>query len=375
MFNLEYCSNLTDSGRAGTEGDGMIHARGLVQTFHTGQGKKKVPVQAVDGVDLDVAEGEVVGFLGPNGAGKTTTLRMLTTLLRPTAGTATVAGYDVVRDAVQVRRSIGYVSQTGGAFSGAYAGEEVMDHGMLYGLSKAHVEKRGKELFEQFQLDGLWRRMPKNMSGGQKRRLDIAMGLIHDPSLVFLDEPTTGLDPQARANLWEHIARLRSERGATVFLTTHYLDEADALSDRIVIIDRGRIVASDTSDNLKAQVAGDLIDLEIADETQVASAAEKLGAIAEPERHGLPGVEVEGRHVRGRVQRAGRAVPGLLRNLEQASITLDSIEVHRPTLDDVFLTLTGRSLRDAEASGDAEPTAEPGTTEDDVPTELQGADR
>jgi ABC-2 type transport system ATP-binding protein len=217
--------------------------------------------------------------------------------------------------------------------------------------------------------------MPKNMSGGQKRRLDIAMGLIHEPTLMFLDEPTTGLDPQARANLWEHIRGLRERRGATVFLTTHYLDEADALSDRIIIIDRGRIVAADTADNLKAQVAGDLVDLEVAADDRVGLAAQKLGAIAEPERHGLPGVEVEGRHVRGRVQRAGRAVPGLLRNLEQASITLDSIEVHRPTLDDVFLTLTGRSLRDAEASGDAEPTTEPGTTEDDVPTELQGADR
>ena len=155
-----------------------------------------------------------------------------------------------------MRRSIGYVSQAGSTFSSARAGEEVMDHGMLYGMSKADAVRRGRQLFDELQLEGLWERMPKNMSGGQKRRLDIAMGLIHDPTLVFLDEPTTGLDPQARANLWEHIAKLRSERGATVFLTTHYLDEADALSDRIVIIDRGQIVASDTADNLKSQVAG-----------------------------------------------------------------------------------------------------------------------
>ena len=328
----------------------MIHARGLVQAFQTRKGRTKHEVLAVDGVDLDIAEGEVVAFLGPNGAGKTTTLRMLTTLLRPTAGTATVAGFDVVREAVQVRRRIGYVSQTGGAFGGARAGDEVMDHGMLYGRSHREVERHGKELFEQFQLDGLWDRMPKTMSGGQKRRLDIVMGLIHSPALVFLDEPTTGLDPQARANLWQHISGLRSDRGATVFLTTHYLDEADTLSDRIVIIDRGRIVAADTADNLKAQVAGDLIDLEIADPTLVTPAGERLAAIAEPPRHGLPGVEVEGSHVRGRVQRAGRAVPGLLRDLEAAGITLEAIEVHRPTLDDVFLTLTGRSLRDAEAS-------------------------
>ena len=170
----------------------MIHARGLVQTFSTGRGKQKKEVKAVDGVDLDIAEGEVVGFLGPNGAGKTTTLRMLTTLLRPTAGTATVNGFDVVADAVMVRRSIGYVSQAGGAFSQAQAGDEVVDHGMLYGLTRAEATRRGKALFDELQLDGLWERMPKNMSGGQKRRLDIVMGLVHEPTLVFLDEPTTG---------------------------------------------------------------------------------------------------------------------------------------------------------------------------------------
>lgn len=320
----------------------MITARGLVQTFHTGRGKNAKEVRAVEGVDLDVAEGEVVGFLGPNGAGKTTTLRMLTTLLRPTAGTATVAGYDVVAEPVQVRRSIGYVSQVGAAFSGAYAGDEVVDHGMLYGMSRADAVRRGQELFERLQLDGLWKRMPRNMSGGQKRRLDVVMGLIHDPTLVFLDEPTTGLDPQARANLWQHIQDLRSTHGATVFLTTHYLDEADVLADRILIIDQGRIVAADTSDNLKAQVAGDLVDLEVADTAQVSVAAEKLGSIAES-------VELDGRRVRGRVGRAGRAVPGLLRELEAAGVALDSIEVARPTLDDVFLTLTGRTLRDAES--------------------------
>jgi ABC-2 type transport system ATP-binding protein len=320
----------------------MIQARGLVQTFTTRQGREKVQVRAVDGVDLDVAEGEVVGFLGPNGAGKTTTLRMLTTLLRPTAGTATVAGYDVVRQSQEVRRSIGYVSQTGGAFSYARAGDEVVDHGMLYGVSRADATRRGHELFEQLELRGLWKRTPRQMSGGQKRRLDIVMGLIHDPRLVFLDEPTTGLDPQARANLWEHIADLRRERGATVFLTTHYLDEADALSDRIMIIDQGRIIASDTAENLKAAVSGDLVDLQVADTTRVSDAATALKAIAET-------VEIEDHHVRGRVSRAGREVPGLLRDLDRTGIALDAIEVHRPTLDDVFLTLTGRTLRDAEA--------------------------
>jgi ABC-2 type transport system ATP-binding protein len=199
------------------------------------------------------------------------------------------------------------------------------------------------------------------MSGGQRRRLDIVMGLIHEPTLVFLDEPTTGLDPQARANLWEHIADLRRRRGATVFLTTHYLDEADALSDRIIIIDRGRIVASDTAENLKANVSGDLVDLEVADAAHVALAAERLGTIVEPGAGGggPAGVEVDGTHVRGRVRGAGRAIPGLLRELDRSQITLDSIQVHRPTLDDVFLSLTGRSLRDAEATPQDAPSDAP----------------
>ncbi|WP_207025026.1 ATP-binding cassette domain-containing protein [Phycicoccus sp. DTK01] len=323
----------------------MIQARGLVQTFTTREGRAKKQVRAVDGVDLDVAEGEVVGFLGPNGAGKTTTLRMLTTLLRPSAGTATVAGFDVVRAPAEVRRRIGYVSQSGSTGSFARAGDEIVDHGMLYGMSGADARRRGRELFEQLDLPGMWTRQPRSMSGGQRRRLDIAMGLVHDPTLVFLDEPTTGLDPQARANLWQHIAGLRTERGATVFLTTHYLDEADTLSDRIVVIDHGRIVAADTSDNLKAQVAGDLVDLEVVDPGRVADVAARLGAIA-------TGVEVEGRHARGRVPRAAVAVPPLLRDLAVTGTDLATFEVRRPTLDDVFLALTGRSLRDSGAASE-----------------------
>src|SRR6187402_3027012 len=268
----------------------MITARGLTQTFTSRAGREKTDVTAVDGIDLDVAEGEVVAFLGPNGAGKTTTLRILTTLLKPTAGTATVAGYDVATQAEDVRRSIGYVSQSGSTGSVTRAGEEVVDHGMLYGMSAADARARGLHLFEQLDLEGLWTRQPRAMSGGQRRRLDIVMGLIHEPTLVFLDEPTTGLDPQARANLWTHIGDLRKRRGATVFLTTHYLDEADALSDRIIIIDHGRIIASDTSDNLKAQVSGDLVDLEVADPDLVTEAATRLDAIAETGREGRDAV-------------------------------------------------------------------------------------
>ena len=312
----------------------MIEAKGLTKVY----GEKT----AVGGVSFTVQAGRVTGFLGPNGAGKTTTLRILTTLLKPTAGTATVAGFDVAKQSVDVRRSIGYCSQVGSTFSGAYAGDEVVDHGMLYGMSKKDAVAHGQALFERLQLEGLWRRKPRNMSGGQKRRLDIAMALIHAPKLVFLDEPTTGLDPQARANLWDHIASLRTDHGATVFLTTHYLDEADTLADRVMVIDQGRIVANDTPENLKAAVSGDLVSLEVATDEQVAIARDKLSSISET-------IEVDERLVSGRVPRAGKAVPGLLRDLESNGVSLESIEVARPTLDDVFLTLTGRSLRDADA--------------------------
>jgi ABC-2 type transport system ATP-binding protein len=327
----------------------LITARGLVQTFHTRQGREKVDVQAVKGVDLDVAEGEIVSFLGPNGAGKTTTLRMLTTLLKPTAGTATVNGYDVVKQSVQVRRSIGYVSQSGSTGQVARAGEEIMDHGMLYGISAQQAETRGKELFEQLALDGLWERQPKSMSGGQRRRLDIAMGLIHDPTLVFLDEPTTGLDPQARANLWTHIADLRTKRGATVFLTTHYLDEADALSDRVIVIDHGEIIASDSPDALKDNVSGDLVELDVVDADKVATAAQRLEMLARDRADGTgKDVEVDGHHVSARVPHASSQIQGLLRELDGAKVDLAHVQVRRPTLDDVFLTLTGRSLREGE---------------------------
>jgi len=319
----------------------MIHARGLARTFDTKRGREKVAVKAVAGVDIDVDEGEIVGFLGPNGAGKTTTLRMLTTLLKPTTGTATVAGYDLARDPINVRKSIGYVSQSGSTASEARAGEEIVDHGLLYGITAEQATRRGKELFEQLDLDGMWTRQPKTMSGGQRRRLDIAMGLVHDPKLVFLDEPTTGLDPQARANLWTHISDLRTKRGSTVFLTTHYLDEADALCDRILVIDHGSIVASDTPDALKRQVAGDLIELVLHDQAHVGVAAEQLSRLAGAE------AEVRDRVVSVRVPSAGSELPPLLRALDAAGVELAAIEVRRPTLDDVFLTMTGRSLRES----------------------------
>ncbi len=319
----------------------MIQVEGLTKTFTARRGKEKVEVAAVAGVDLHVDEGEIVGFLGPNGAGKTTTLRMLTTLLRPTAGTARVAGHDVAADPVAVRRAIGYVSQSGSTSPEARAGEEVVDHGMLYGISRAAAAARARELFAQLELDGLWDRKPGAMSGGQRRRLDIAMGLVHDPRLVFLDEPTTGLDPQARANLWGHIADLRRVRGSTVFLTTHYLDEADALCDRILVIDHGRIAAADTPDALKRQVAGDLVQLTVGAAADVEPARAALAA-AEPEEPPA----VDGLHVSARVRGVAGRLPTLVRRLDEQGIVLAGIEVRRPTLDDVFLTVTGRSLRE-----------------------------
>ena len=320
----------------------MIRARGLEQTFQTRRGKEKVDVKAVDGIDFDVAEGEIVGFLGPNGAGKTTTLRMLTTLLRPTAGEAKVAGYDVITQSREVRQNIGYVSQVGSTGNEVRAGEEIVDHGMLYGLGRKEVTARAEELFEQLDLGGMWERKPSKMSGGQRRRLDIAMGLVHRPKLVFLDEPTTGLDPQARANLWQHIRELRERHGATIVITTHYLDEADALSDRLVVIDHGTIVAADTQKNLKAQVAGDLVMLEVARPSDAARAAQAL------ERAGAEGeVEVAEARVSARVPSAGAALPGLVSTLDAAGIALESLDVTHPTLDDVFLELTGRSLRES----------------------------
>ncbi|WP_083751205.1 ABC transporter ATP-binding protein [Kribbella sp. ALI-6-A] len=324
----------------------MIEARGLVRTFKT----KRGPVQAVQGVDLDVADGEIVGFLGPNGAGKTTTMRMLATLIKPTNGSATVAGCDLAADPVGVRRRIGYVPQSGSTLPEAVAGDEVVDHARLYGVSKAKAIADGQRLFEELDLPGLWRRQCKTLSGGQRRRLDIVMGLIHDPKLIFLDEPTTGLDPQARANLWQHIRGLR-DRGATIFLTTHYLDEADALCDRILVIDHGRIVAAGTPEALKQQVSGDGVRLGLSDPAQAPAVARIVR-----ELDGAVEIETDAGGVSFRIPRGGSVLPGLLRQVDAVGIELDGVEVHRPTLDDVFLTMTGRSLRD---DGPGVPADEP----------------
>ncbi|MEU3842151.1 ATP-binding cassette domain-containing protein [Streptomyces sp. NPDC028635] len=232
----------------------VISASGLARTFTTKHG----PVEAVRGIDLTVREGEILGFLGPNGAGKTTTLRMLTTLLKPTGGTAVVAGHDLATDPVGVRRACGYVAQSGGVDPQISVREELVTQGRMYRLSKSEAVARAGELARDLDLTDLLDRKCGALSGGQRRRLDIAMALTHRPRVLFLDEPTTGLDPGSRADLWDLVRRLRGGHGTTVFLTTHYLDEADALSDRLVIVDKGTVVAEGTPTALKLQHGGSI---------------------------------------------------------------------------------------------------------------------
>ncbi|MEV0126599.1 ATP-binding cassette domain-containing protein [Streptomyces sp. NPDC050703] len=232
----------------------IISTSGLARTFRTKGG----PVEAVRGIDLTVRAGEILGFLGPNGAGKTTTLRMLTTLLPPTGGSATVAGCDLAADPAGVRRGIGYVAQSGGVDLSVSVREELITQGRLYRLPKARAESRAEELAHDLGLTGLMERPCAALSGGQRRRLDIAMGLTHRPEVLFLDEPTTGLDPGSRADLWALVRRLRDAHGTTVFLTTHYLDEADALSDRLVVVDKGAVVADGTPGALKLRYGGSI---------------------------------------------------------------------------------------------------------------------
>lgn len=278
--------------------------------------------------------------------GKTTTLRMLTTLLRPTAGEATVAGHDLLANPAGVRHRIGYVAQAGGTDSNAKVREELVQQGRLYRLSAEEAGRRATVLRDQLDLRGLDDRMVKTLSGGQRRRLDIAMGLVHEPPLVFLDEPTTGLDPQSRANMWTHIARVRGELNTTVFLTTHYLEEADALCDRILVIDEGEIVAEGTPDELKRRVSGDIITIEVGGD---AEAARRVLANGAGRAIGLREVDAHDQTLRLTVADGDRALLAVMRELDGAQVELASIQLHRPTLDDVFLTMTGRSLRDEQA--------------------------
>ncbi|MEW9553966.1 ATP-binding cassette domain-containing protein [Nonomuraea sp. NPDC050783] len=326
----------------------MIHARALTRTFKV----KKETVQAVRGLDLDVEAGQLVAFLGPNGAGKSTTLRILTTLLPPTSGTATVAGYDVTADPAGVRSRIGYVGQRGSAGEGFRARDELVTQGRCYGLTARDAAARADELLDLLDLTPLAGRTPGTLSGGQRRRLDIALGLVHRPDLLFLDEPSTGLDPKSRAEIWRHILRLREAYGTTLFLTTHYLEEADDMAERVVIVDNGRVIADGTPARLKSDLAGDRITLTTTTPEEARRAAAALGGLAEgtaestAEGRAESTAEstVEGTTVHLRVADAAATLPACLRALDAKLIEVVTAETARPTLDDVFLTLTGRSL-------------------------------
>jgi ABC-2 type transport system ATP-binding protein len=318
----------------------MIEIKQLRKSFKTRGGV----VEAVRGVDLSVKEGEVFGFLGPNGAGKTTTLRILATLLEPDGGEALVAGIDLRRQPGEVRRQIGYVAQGGSTWDDSTAREELVLQGRLYGLAKAEARERAAAAITAFQLDGFADRKCKTYSGGQRRRVDIALGIVHQPKLLFLDEPTTGLDPQSRAHMWDEIRRLRTE-GMTVFLTTHYLDEADALCDRIAIIDYGQVVALGSSAELKREIAGDVVTLGLN------GRGEEAAQILKGQPYLKDSEEYDG-GLRLYVDHGATAMPLIMRSLDAAGVEPSSIELHRPSLDDVFLAKTGRSLRD-----DAAPAA------------------
>jgi ABC-2 type transport system ATP-binding protein len=318
----------------------MIDVAGLKKFFTSGRGRKKTVVEAVRGVDLTVDECEIFGFLGPNGAGKTTTLRILTTLLSPDGGAATIAGADLLANPGEVRRRVGYVPQGGCTWHDASAREELVLHARMHGIGRRDAEQRTEAVLESFQLTEFADRYCKTYSGGQRRRVDIAMGVIHNPRVLFLDEPTTGLDPQSRARMWDEIRRLRNE-GTTVFITTHYLDEADALCDRISIMDHGEIVAEGSPDTLKREVTGDVVVVSLNGSTpQASDLLEKQDYVRRLEATDEGGLRLF-------VDDGTVAIPQILRALDAAHLDLGSIQLYRPSLDDVFLTKTGRSLRDS----------------------------
>ena len=335
----------------------VIETAGLAKSF---EGRGEV-VRAVRGVDLRVGEGEIFGFLGPNGAGKTTTLRMLATLLEPSGGEATVAGHDLLKEPARVRERIGYVSQAGGADENATGRENLVLQGRLYGMAKKEARGRSEELAETLELSAFADRGVKTYSGGQRRRLDLALGMIHKPALLFLDEPTTGLDPQSRARLWEEVRRLR-DGGTTVFVTTHYMDEADALCDRLAIIDHGELVAEGTPGALKRRISGDVVEVDLDAGDVAPERAHELAGELFGDRPFVREVDGEGTLLRLYVDGGEQALPVILRALDAAGLGVAGISLSRPTLDDVFLRQTGRSLR--EADGGSAVAEQPARTEE-----------
>jgi ABC-2 type transport system ATP-binding protein len=317
--------------------DASIRAEGLVKTYPNG-------VQALNGLSFSVASGSVYALLGPNGAGKSTTVKILTTLSRANSGSATVAGLDVMRSPSAVRNVIGCVAQKSGVDANATGRENLRLQGRFYGLGGAALEDRITELLARFRLSEAADKIVRTFSGGMQRKLDIALGLIHQPAVLFLDEPTTGLDPEARAELWEEISRLSGQIGITILLTTHYLEEADRLAQLVGIVDRGRLVAEGTPEGLKSELRGDAVHVEFAqieDESRVRAALAGVDGIAE--------IALEGAGVRARAQHGASAAPAVLAALDRAGIKAMSVRIARPSLDDVYLKHTGRSLQEAES--------------------------
>jgi ABC-2 type transport system ATP-binding protein len=308
-----------------------IEAHGLVKTYPGG-------VRALDGIDLSVAAGTIFGLLGPNGAGKSTTVKILTTLSQADAGTARVAGLDVVRDAAAVRRAIGVVGQKPGFDADATGRENLTMQGELYGLRGAARRQRLQELLDRLGLTDAADRRAKTYSGGMQRRLDVALGLVNRPQVLFLDEPTAGLDPEARAEMWREIERLATDEQLTILLTTHYLEEADRLASRLAIVDSGKVVAAGSPDELKGDLRGDTVQVELADDARpdLFAAIERVP--------GITGLSLDGRHLRTRADDGAAAIPAVLAALEQRGFRVRGATLARPSLDDVYFRHAGRAF-------------------------------
>ncbi len=320
-----------------TTAEPLVEAVDLVKTYPG-------DVRALDGVSLSVDGGSIFALLGPNGAGKSTTVKILTTLTRPDSGGARVAGHDVLRHPDRVRRSIGSVGQRSAVDPGATGRENLVLQGRIYGLGGRELRDRATALLDRFGLTAAANRIVQTWSGGMQRKLDVAMGLIHRPAVLFLDEPTTGLDPEARAGLWDEIRRLEAD-GLAILMTTHYLEEADRLAGRLAIVDAGRIVASGTPESLKAELRGDAVHVEL---DTPAAGPQAVAVLARLDGLGQP--TIDGATVSARADRAASAVPSVLAALDGAGIVVASVTVARPSLDDVYLRHTGRTYRADAAS-------------------------
>jgi ABC-2 type transport system ATP-binding protein len=316
-----------------------IEADGLIKNYGE--------VRALDGLSFSVESGTVFGLLGPNGAGKSTTVKVLTTLAHPDEGKASVASHDVLREPSRVRRSIGVVAQRSGVDRDLTGRENVKLQGHLQGIRGRELDRRVDVLLEQLGLSDAARRVARTYSGGMQRRLDIAMGLVHGPRVLFLDEPTTGLDPEVRAAMWREIDRLKADEGLTILLTTHYMEEADQLASRVAIVDRGRVVAEGSPAELKASLNGEAVHVEL-DGANVNGNVEA----AMQDVPGLREVLVEGRALHARVDDGARAVPAVLAALDSHSVPVATVTVARPSLDDVYLRYAGRSFAEADKADD-----------------------